>query len=1700
MADNYILQPNFEQALNQAYGVGYHHWITPDAGIRVTQHTIPIAKIRFQFRVQPVGDIGDRFMEDYYGPFVGGMYVTSANRTMVLIENRWSRSNMFAYFDGDDEEHTWIRATMGYTTQAGHFRSLTTGMSSLRHGLENFLTTAMGDGLQSFDAVQWAQAVDRYMEIEMGFRVSRDFLPERAQNRFVFAMPNEIAPPPRLNDHHLLAALDRDLEENPLYIDELVRAEEQMEERQRRDLADDEELFRDLYHDEDRNVDVNDILNPNFEQDINRLLQDDELDAELDAEFERRRRALRDPLDYEMELEDAFARPRQDAVPFRYLTEQENEGDLAAVPVNVRQVPADAVRQFRIRQRGMAGGSIVDQSIAESVMQRRRQPLRRVTRSQAARMKNKSSSSSSSTPGPGGEGRMGSSYSDWKQRKLFRRGSVDGFFKFTNVCIYPPHVGDPICFAMSFMKAQLRSYALTDNKIQSISETKPKELACFFEEIDADWEIRVPLEDFSADIVERDFIDPDGKIVLFNPYKELIRGGQDGLRNEYRTEYDEDYLLDWYLAARYVHMYVEEKLGRAVDYTYEAEACRAYAEVFRVNIHLCCVLGVGKRYCTYENPQKDRTRHIHLVLEDQHVSAVTDIRLFMSRSTSALDIQLHNFCDFCYSCTTNNNINRQEGYKHIEYCMQNNKVFRNDELMVAKSKLSNELNTASRLMKNTYHHCITCDEWRLKSVRKQCINENHSIDDQTKHVYLCRDCGVEFVSVREMDDHLCNMKLSKLETPVANHLLWVYDTEACQTLLPQEDGASSQILKHTCNLVIIRAVYDSLEHPTSERCFDTIDDFCKALLEEEQFRSCIFLAHNGSGYDSQYILQYCEFNQVVYDRVPHPSSTHKSLSMMLHRSDGQTVQFLDFMAFVPGSLRSIGKSFGLPICKGDFPHMFSVPENQNYIGSIPSMEDEEKDYFGMLHKRTKEEQEELRKWYEKEKETVCSCVEYEIMGNNCVRCGKQSWNFKEELKKYCLLDVRVLSECVRLYRDAMIFPAERLEQEETEWWQQWRCPSLDPFRYMTMSQVAIQLFAHGFPDDDPLVLASSQYSNRDNYHPLSAHWIGQLNEERKLNGCTNFILYRGNRIREYYSYVTNKFYDGYLPDPNGRRNGTVYICRNCEYYACTKCQTYEKETSFHKKRNIRVNEIRKQVELETWRLRKEGYLVEEIWSCEIEPPLQFVPLIEDREMLYGGRTEVHYAYYEPKENEDIASYDVCSMYPFVCAFRRLPTGHPLVLTGSWIQPERLHPDHPEAYWGFAKVRIQPNRKDRLGLLPSRDPDTGRLEFNLLEKVGTYHTEELYLAIRQGYVVEEIIQVYHWDNENSREDLFRGYVDHFIRIKQQAEGWKKNGATAETPEEEEKDRVVESMFISNGRIGKMDKNKVKISPVQRHLAKIFLNCLWGKYIQMQNGTFQTTINGKGEYDELLCHPNIEKTSITFRHVKENVFRVNYKKIEDNRKGRNCYNIWLGSSVTAHARTILNKKSLEVGADKVLYTDTDSVYVVEDENSVSFAEKGLGKWTKEHDDIELFIAIAPKNYFCELEDKEEMEMKTKGVKMDMNNKRKVNRMKLEEMIACKLQKFQHEDDMHRETSIMMDNFTIFSNSTSAKLPYAQLCTRLNTKIMQSVLTKRQLVPYYNKDEDGEIFQVDMREVKKARLLPFGHEDLDLDPETLSRKIYN
>ena len=92
------------------------------------------------------------------------------------------------------------------------------------------------------------------------------------------------------------------------------------------------------------------------------------------------------------------------------------------------------------------------------------------------------------------------------------------------------------------------------------------------------------------------------------------------------------------------------------------------------------------------------------------------------------------------------------------------------------------------------------------------------------------------------------------------------------------------------------------------------------------------------------------------------------------------------------------------------------------------------------------------------------------------------------------------------------------------------------------------------------------------------------------------------------------------------------------------------------------------------------------------------------------------------------------------------------------------------------------------------------------------------AIEKGYVVLNLHEVWHW--EETTDELFKEYVNTFLKIKQEASGYPTWCVT-----DDQKQRYIDDYYEREGIL--LDPDKIEYNLGLRYLSKLMLNSLWGK---------------------------------------------------------------------------------------------------------------------------------------------------------------------------------------------------------------------------------------------------------------------------------
>ena len=180
--------------------------------------------------------------------------------------------------------------------------------------------------------------------------------------------------------------------------------------------------------------------------------------------------------------------------------------------------------------------------------------------------------------------------------------------------------------------------------------------------------------------------------------------------------------------------------------------------------------------------------------------------------------------------------------------------------------------------------------------------------------------------------------------------------------------------------------------------------------------------------------------------------------------------------------------------------------------------------------------------------------------------------------------------------------------------------------------------------------------------------------------------------------------------------------------------------------------------------------------------------LKPREALYGGRTNAIKLYNVTHGHEQIEYIDICSLYPLICKHGIFPVGHPKLYTKEEIDLSQIRD-----YQGLIKCQILPPTDVYLPILPYRC--NGKLLFPLCGAcaeqcykdacgddeqqralVGTWVTLELFAALDRGYRLLDVCEIWYfpessqYDRVSGEKGLFGGYMDTFLKIKQEASGF------------------------------------------------------------------------------------------------------------------------------------------------------------------------------------------------------------------------------------------------------------------------------------------------------------------------------------------
>ena len=755
------------------------------------------------------------------------------------------------------------------------------------------------------------------------------------------------------------------------------------------------------------------------------------------------------------------------------------------------------------------------------------------------------------------------------------------------------------------------------------------------------------------------------------------------------------------------------------------------------------------------------------------------------------------------------------------------------------------------------------------------------------------------------------------------------------------------------------------------------------VREKTDFAEIVCIAHNARAFDSQFILK--ELSENPQCSSPSVILNGHNITLLKY---GRT-KFIDSINYFQLKLSALPATFGLPESakKGYFPHFFNTLENEHYIGPLPAVE-----FYGPGTMSVGERAAFLE-WHEN-------------TSPNYV------FDFQKEIVEYCKMDVEILRRACIRFREIFIEVAQT-----------------DPFvAACTIASTCLYVFKKNFLQVNTIgLIPPNGYRRADNHSQKSIEWL--LYCELEIG---REIIHAG-RAREF-RLLEGEHVDGYLPnvgEPALTAKGVVFEFQGCYVHGCPRC--------FADNRNGRKNkygqtyaQAYENTLAKVARMRRYGYTVREMWECdfarmkrqqtEIAQYLDTHPVmskitLNPRDAFFGGRTENIVTSRSVAQDEEIKYTDICSLYPYICKRGRYPIGHPRIYIGRECDAltDGQNSDLSRVE-GLVKCKVLPPRNLLLPVLPVKMH--GRLIFGLCrtcceelrqndcnheqigerEFTGTWVVDELQKAVELGYCVTEIFIIWQYeitqfDPRTGEGGLFAGYVNTFLRLKQQASGW-----PAECTDDESRKRYIEE-YERDEEIS-LDREKIKKNPGLRSVAKLCLNSLWGKFGQRSNMKQTLIVKTREQLLKLLTAP--EKEVFDILMVNETLLYANWRFREDAVDISENTNVAIAAYTTAQARLELYSYIEKLTAARVLYMDTDScIFICKKNDSTEYTPPLgtlLGSMTDELKSygegtyITSFLSGGPKFYGFQAvipSTGETVECcKVKGISLNSNNSRIIN----------------------------------------------------------------------------------------------------------------
>lgn len=664
----------------------------------------------------------------------------------------------------------------------------------------------------------------------------------------------------------------------------------------------------------------------------------------------------------------------------------------------------------------------------------------------------------------------------------------------------------------------------------------------------------------------------------------------------------------------------------------------------------------------------------------------------------------------------------------------------------------------------------------------------------------------------------------------------------------------------------------------------------------------VLFAHNGARFDNVILLPH------MLKRINTPPTFIADGTRLLS-VEWKSLQLTlrDSYLLIPSPLSGFPKAFGLKAAKGFYPYELHTYENlwgSDYI-QFPKKSDFQPE------KMKADGYKNFEKWYN---ETTS-------------KPGHEKYYMNNECIAYCLNDVLLLHAGMTMFR-------QRFQE----------IANFDCFKKLTIASLAMTSFRVSHLKDKTIIDQGKQRPDD----------INVMTDE-----CCNWLTYIENKNKCTLNRSVTINLDGEEVEVDGvdEVNNVAYM-----YYGRYK-NSHPLHVDSSKMHPVMKLSNRMVYDMSMERVEKMKQIYNDVvlmwdfeWTtCVAGNPshMQIRTKYKHRRLtprmgFHGGRTEpwATYCCVDGKRWK-IAKTDVTSLYPSVMHANVFPTGVAVKLRSDFIPLDKL--------FGFCMCRVKVDQNEAFPVLPVK-LDGGKLLFPVGEFVGTFTHVELQMAVyeRKNTKILEVYEQHHFPESERTANLFSSYIQSWFKLKLIASGLPDGCHDCE-----EYLKKVKKVYGLDLKKDDFDKN-----PVNRSIAKLFLNSLWGKFCEKPHCQSEIIETEKRVWD-VMKSAEIDESSVTLFPMSDKFMCLTYR----HHNVTDCAtktNINVACFVTAYARIHLYRGMMKVveNGGLLLYGDTDSVVFAHDRETMhEVIEPGnfMGEWEPEdEDDIVEFASIGPKSY--------------------------------------------------------------------------------------------------------------------------------------------